>query len=155
MRPSIVFRIEGAARMASPKRRTKKKMTSHSGRKWSGRVTRKSNALELKKGVFSLRDPEKIAASLKRSAERSKRRKTTPYRSRFRCSPSISTAQEQSFPLAAATFSNAQKSNFGGCSARTAITPHKKRRHAVLHGMSLDFLHGLNRCGHGERSVSR
>jgi hypothetical protein len=81
MRPSIVFRIEGAARMASPKRRTKKKMTSHSGRKWSGRVTRKSNALELKKGVFSLRDPEKIAASLKRSAERSKRRKTTPYRS--------------------------------------------------------------------------
>jgi hypothetical protein len=67
--------------MASPKRRTKKKMTSHSGRKWSARVTRKSNALELKKSVFSLRDPEKIAASLKRSAERSKRRKTTPYHS--------------------------------------------------------------------------
>jgi hypothetical protein len=67
--------------MASPKRRAKKKTKSHSGRKWSGRVTRKSNALELRKGVFSLRDPEKIAASLKRSAERSKRRKTTPYRS--------------------------------------------------------------------------
>ena len=34
-----------------------------------------------KRGVFSLRDPKKIAASLKRSAERSKRRKTNPYRS--------------------------------------------------------------------------
>ena len=31
----------------------------------------------------ALRDPKKIAASLKRSAERSKRRKTNPYRSAF------------------------------------------------------------------------
>jgi hypothetical protein len=31
--------------------------------------------------VFRLRDPKKIAASLKRSAERSKRRKANPYRS--------------------------------------------------------------------------
>jgi hypothetical protein len=67
--------------MASSKRRTRKNATPRSGRKWSGRVTRKSNALDLKKGVFSLHDPEKIAASLKRSAERSKRRKTTRYRS--------------------------------------------------------------------------
>jgi hypothetical protein len=44
-------------------------------------VTRESNALDLKGGVFSLADPKKIAASLKRSAERSHRRKAEPYRS--------------------------------------------------------------------------
>jgi len=52
-----------------------------SARYWSQRVTRESNALDLDKGVFKLRDPKKIAASLKRSAERSRRRKATPYRS--------------------------------------------------------------------------
>jgi hypothetical protein len=55
----------------------KKKKT----KKWSGRVTRESDALDLKKGVFKLNDPRKIAASLKRSAERSHRRKADPYRS--------------------------------------------------------------------------
>jgi len=44
-------------------------------------VTETSDALDLKGGVFTLRDPKKIAASLKRSAERSKRRKANPYRS--------------------------------------------------------------------------
>jgi Protein of unknown function (DUF3175) len=48
---------------------------------WSGRVTRESNALDLDAGVFSLDDPKRIAASLKRSAERSHRRKAAPYRS--------------------------------------------------------------------------
>jgi Protein of unknown function (DUF3175) len=48
---------------------------------WSGRVTRESNALDLDAGVFSLDDPKRIAASLKRSAERSRRRKAAPYRS--------------------------------------------------------------------------
>ncbi len=51
------------------------------GRGWSKRVTETSDALDLKGGVFTLRDPKKIAASLKRSAERSKRRKANPYRS--------------------------------------------------------------------------
>ena len=45
------------------------------------RVTRESDALDLRKGVFSLKDPKRIASSLKRSAERSKRRKADPYRS--------------------------------------------------------------------------
>ena len=49
--------------------------------RWSARVTRESDALDLEKGVFTGRDPEKIAASLKRSAERSHRRKSDPYRS--------------------------------------------------------------------------
>jgi len=44
-------------------------------------VTRESNALDLQQGVFKLSDPKKIAASLKRSAERSTRRKANPYRS--------------------------------------------------------------------------
>ena len=50
-------------------------------RYWSGRVTAESNAIDLKPGVFSLKDPKRIAASLKRSAEQSRRRKAEPYRS--------------------------------------------------------------------------
>lgn len=49
--------------------------------RWSGRVTKESNALDLKRGVFTWSDPKKIAASLKRSAEHSRRRKVAPYRS--------------------------------------------------------------------------
>ena len=52
-----------------------------SGRRWSARVTRESDALDLEEGVFTGRDPKKIARSLKRSAEHSKRRKADPYRS--------------------------------------------------------------------------
>jgi len=50
-------------------------------RRWSARVTRESHALELDEGVFTWRDPQRIAASLKRSAERSRSRKADPYRS--------------------------------------------------------------------------
>ena len=64
--------------MTSGSRKPKKKRAK---RKWSGRVTRESNALDLKSGVFKSDDPRKIAASLKRSAERSARRKSDPYRS--------------------------------------------------------------------------
>jgi len=56
--------------------------SSRQGRRyWSGRVTRESDALDLEGGVFKLGDPKRIAASLKRSAERSRRRKAEPYRS--------------------------------------------------------------------------
>lgn len=49
---------------------------------WSGEVTKHSIALDLEKGVFTWDDPAKIAASLKRSAEESLRRKAkTPYQS--------------------------------------------------------------------------
>ena len=44
-------------------------------------MTKESNALDLEKSVFRSSDPHKIALSLKRSAERSKRRKATPYQS--------------------------------------------------------------------------
>jgi len=49
--------------------------------RWSGRVTRESNALDLEEGVFTWRDPKKIARSLQRSAESSERRKSPPFRS--------------------------------------------------------------------------
>jgi hypothetical protein len=50
-------------------------------RKWSAEVTETSNALDLEPKVFAQDDPKKIAASLKRSAERSKRRKASPFQS--------------------------------------------------------------------------
>jgi hypothetical protein len=50
-------------------------------RRWSQGVTRESDALDLSKGVFTWRDPKRIAASLKRSAQRSRRRKADPFRS--------------------------------------------------------------------------
>ena len=49
--------------------------------RWSQHVTETSNALDLKEGVFALDDPAEIARSLKRSAERSRRRKADPFRS--------------------------------------------------------------------------
>ena len=50
-------------------------------KKWSARVTKKSNAMDLKKNVFKQSDPKKIARSVKKSAERSPRRKSSPKRS--------------------------------------------------------------------------
>jgi hypothetical protein len=44
-------------------------------RKWSQAVTQGSDALDLEDNVFTWDDPEKIARSLKRSAEQSGRRK--------------------------------------------------------------------------------
>lgn len=49
--------------------------------KWSGKVTKESDALDLEKGVFTWSDPHKIALSLKNSAETSNRRKSDPYKS--------------------------------------------------------------------------
>ncbi|MBV8197294.1 MAG: DUF3175 domain-containing protein [Candidatus Eremiobacteraeota bacterium] len=50
-------------------------------KRWSARVTSTSNALDLEGGVFTKSDPKAIARSLMRSAQRSKRRKSAPYRS--------------------------------------------------------------------------
>jgi uncharacterized protein DUF3175 len=52
-----------------------------SSRRWSQRVTERSDALDLDRGVFKQTSAKKIAASLKRSAERSTRRKAGAYRS--------------------------------------------------------------------------
>ncbi len=58
-----------------------KKRSARPRRKWSGRVTETSHALDLRPDLFRLRDPKQIAASLKRSALRSRHRKASPFRS--------------------------------------------------------------------------
>ena len=55
--------------------------TTSSKSRWSAKVTTESNALDLDRSVFTWKDPKRIARSLKRSAERSHRRKSEPYRS--------------------------------------------------------------------------
>jgi hypothetical protein len=50
-------------------------------RRWSAEVTQRSDALDLEQGVFTRDDPSEIAASLKRSAEASLRKKTDSFRS--------------------------------------------------------------------------
>ena len=68
----------------TPARKTgaaRKKAAKAPAKRWSQRVTRESDALDLKQGVFKLTSARKIAASLKRSAEHSSRRKTGAYRS--------------------------------------------------------------------------
>jgi hypothetical protein len=56
-------------------------MKKKTPRRWSQAVTERSNALDLERRVFSSNDPRRIARSLKRSAERSRRRKATPFQS--------------------------------------------------------------------------
>jgi hypothetical protein len=48
---------------------------------WSADVTKHSNALDLDRGVFAWSDPKRIARSLKKSAESSSRRKSSPKQS--------------------------------------------------------------------------
>jgi hypothetical protein len=60
---------------------TRKNSKRAAPKRWSQRVTEESNALDLERGVFKLTSAKKIAASLKRSAELSSRRKTGAYRS--------------------------------------------------------------------------
>jgi hypothetical protein len=50
-------------------------------KKWSADVTEHSNAMDLEQDIFKSGDPDKIARSLKHSAEQSDRRKSSPYRS--------------------------------------------------------------------------
>ncbi|HEX9465332.1 MAG TPA: DUF3175 domain-containing protein [Alphaproteobacteria bacterium] len=52
-----------------------------SKRRWSANVTEHSDAMDLESRVFTRGSPQSIARSLKRSANRSKRRKGTPYQS--------------------------------------------------------------------------
>jgi hypothetical protein len=66
---------------AAKKKAAKKKAAKKTPRKWSGKVTKESDALDLKSRVFTYKDPAKIARSLKRSAEKSTRKKGTPFQS--------------------------------------------------------------------------
>lgn len=67
--------------MAATHTANKKPGKKTATKKWSGKVTETSNALDLEQNIFESDDPKKIAASLKHSAEKSNRRKTTPFQS--------------------------------------------------------------------------
>src|SRR5262245_44086231 len=79
--------IERAVRMATPRgsrrrsRVPKRSLKRAGGRRWSQHVTRTSNALDLEAKVFKLQSSRAVAASLKRSALRSKRRNGSPFQS--------------------------------------------------------------------------
>ena len=68
-------------RTASKPKRSPKPRGDKPAKRWSQEVTEHSDALDLERNVFTLNDPKEIAASLKRSAETSRRRKSDPYRS--------------------------------------------------------------------------
>jgi Protein of unknown function (DUF3175) len=70
-----------AERKRVTKTSTRGQATPRSSRRWSHQVTEHSDALDLQHGVFKQSSAKKIAASLKRSAEHSSRRKTGAYRS--------------------------------------------------------------------------
>ena len=72
--------VQALAEMMA-KRRKKSRRAKCGGARWSARVTRESNALTLVGGVFAKSSPRKIARSLKRSADRIRRRKSNSYRS--------------------------------------------------------------------------
>jgi len=77
-------RRAGSARKSNIRRRkpgSSRRTATASRRRWSHGVTEHSDALTLEGGVFTSKDPRRIAASLKRSAERSNRRKSDPFRS--------------------------------------------------------------------------
>jgi Protein of unknown function (DUF3175) len=78
---SAMARTKTGKRRARGRGTSRHGATRRTGRRWSRKVTEQSDALTLRQGVFTLRDPKRIAASLKRSAERSRRRKADPYRS--------------------------------------------------------------------------
>src|SRR5215469_2840025 len=88
-RDGVRSRLSGVVRRASLSIRRNEIMTPHAKRKsqpaasrrWSAKVTRTSNALDLEPGVFRQRSARAIAASLKRSAVASQRRKSEPFRS--------------------------------------------------------------------------
>lgn len=56
-------------------------MIKEKDKKWSGYVTKHSFALDLEKGVFTWRNPRRIAVSLRKSALESTNRKAEPFQS--------------------------------------------------------------------------
>ncbi len=71
------------AKKASAKKAPAKKTSAKKAppKKWSKSVTEHSDAMDLQKDVFKLKDPKKIAESIKHSAEKSKRKKAGPFQS--------------------------------------------------------------------------
>jgi hypothetical protein len=75
---------KATARKTTARRTTRKTTRSRangSSKRWSAKVMQRSDALDLEPAVFRGKSARGIAQSLKRSAERSKRRKSGPYQS--------------------------------------------------------------------------
>ena len=94
-----------------------------SSKKWSAKVTQRSNALNLERDVFKSKDPRKIALSLKRSAEQSKRCKGTSYQSAMSMLNFYINRAEKNLPQSKSAFWNELKTNCATSSAES-----RKRR---------------------------
>jgi len=102
-------------------------------KKWSQQVTEHSDAMTLQHGVFAQRDPKKIAASLKRSAQHSKRLKGTPFQSAMsmlnfyvnRAGQQLSDTQRRKLELA----KNERRRLFDRPVRATKTSAHKQRAH--------------------------
>ena len=68
-------------RVPRQRSRTTPRSKAKAAGKWSARVMQQSDALDLESGVFKKSSARQIALSLKRSAESSRRRKSSPFRS--------------------------------------------------------------------------
>jgi hypothetical protein len=80
-RKATASKRRGVSARKASKRGSSARVVRGGGRRWSQAVTEHSDALTLDERVFTKSDPKAIAASLKRSAERSRRRKADPFRS--------------------------------------------------------------------------
>jgi hypothetical protein len=69
------------SKKASTRKSASKRSSKKTPKKWSANVTRHSNALDLDKGIFKSKSPNKIANSLEDSAEKSTRKKGSSYQS--------------------------------------------------------------------------
>lgn len=74
------------SKRAAPRRKVARRaktsaVRGRGGRKWSAKVMERSDAMDLESGVFKKGSARAVAMSLKRSAERSRRRKSPPFRS--------------------------------------------------------------------------
>jgi hypothetical protein len=73
--------MSGKAKAKTRARGPSTKRGRSAGKKWSQKVTKESDAMDLRAGVFKLRSARAIANSLKQSSEASHRRKASPFRS--------------------------------------------------------------------------
>lgn len=75
-------KTEAARKPAAARKSTSSsRKSTRSPKKWSARVTENSDAMDLEQNVFKSESPQRIASSVKRSAEHSHRRKSSPFRS--------------------------------------------------------------------------
>lgn len=98
-------------------------MASANGKRWSQHVTESSNALDLEPGVFTYDDPRRIAESLKRSAESSRRRKADPFRSAMSMLTFYINRAGRKLPTAQRKRLEQAKTNCGISSASRARNP--------------------------------